>query len=179
MARPLSICVSFRSFLTPYCPQTLKHFYRFHHFRTWTFPHECNGITINATHGRRSSIHWWTCWFIFFLTDFLYFKFQFSVLFYPRPLGPEGIVITRAVCLSVCPYGGFPDDNICFEPIHFLFYMSIYMGSLWKPIDFGGVSIIINPVMLKNTYTISYAWPAGRGYRPSAMSCFNFKLTQR
>ena len=45
------------------------------------------------------------------------------------------------------------------------------MGSLQKPIDFGGVSIIINPVMPKNTYTITYAWPAGRGYRPSPMSC--------
>ena len=28
-------------------------------------------------------------------------------------------------------YGGFPDDNVlCFQPIHFLFYRSIYMGSL-------------------------------------------------
>ena len=46
------------------------------------------------------------------------------------------------------------------------------MGSLQKPIDFGGVSIIINPVMPKNTYTITCAWPAGRGYPPSPMSCF-------
>ena len=75
------------------------------------------------------------------------------IIFTLGPLGPEGIVVTRAVrpsvCLSVRPsVWGFPLDNVlCFQSIHFLHYMTIHMGSLKKPIHLQANRHIIGPLV--------------------------------